>query len=115
MKKINLNEAWLVHEAPLHFGKESLGAVKAFRDGWYACTLPSDVRVPLIENGVIQDPVKAGYALDSEWIEKRSWWYTREFDGSTLDFDDDLIELVLETVDSHSDIFVNDQYIRQPL
>lgn len=111
MKKIDLNEAWLVHEAPLDWGKESLAAVKALKEGWYPVTLPADVRIPLIENGIIQDPVKSNYALDSEWIERRSWWYTKEFEGSDIDFDNDIMELVIETIDSHSDIFVNDQYV----
>jgi beta-mannosidase len=111
MKKVDLNEAWLVHEAPLHWGKESLAAVKALKEGWYPVTLPADVRIPLIENGIIQDPVKSNYALDSEWIEQRSWWYTKEFEGSNIDFDNDIIELVIETIDSHSAIFVNDQYV----
>ncbi|OBZ14978.1 beta-mannosidase [Bacillus sp. FJAT-27264] len=111
MKRFDLNEAWLVHEAPLHWERENLAAVKALKDGWYACTLPTDVRIPLIEHGIIQDPVKSDYALSSEWIEQRSWWYTKEFDGSSLDFESDIIELVIETIDSHSDIFVNGQYV----
>ncbi|MFF2091479.1 glycoside hydrolase family 2 protein [Paenibacillus sp. NPDC058174] len=111
MKIVGLNEAWQVHEAPLHWGRESLAAVKALKEGWYACTLPSDVRIPLIENGIIKDPVLSDYALESEWIEQRSWWYMKEFDGSGLDFDSDIIELVIETIDSHSDIFVNDQHV----
>jgi len=111
MKRMNLNEAWFVREAPLHWGRESLAAVKAQQEGWYACTLPTDVRVPLIEHGIIQDPVKSDYALASEWIEQRSWWYTKKFEGAELDFESDIIELVIETIDSESDIFVNDQYV----
>lgn len=111
MKRFDLNDAWLLHEAPLHWGRDSLAAVKALKEGWYPCTLPTDVRIPLIEHGIIQEPLESDHALASEWIEQRSWWYTKEFDGAGIDFDSDIIELVIETIDTNSDIFVNDQYV----
>jgi beta-mannosidase len=111
MKAMNLNIGWHVLEAPLEWGITDYPKVATHKDGWYDCNLPADVRVPLIENGVIQDPIVGENSFDSEWIEKRSWWFTKEFDADSLNLQADLVELVMDRLDSNSDIFVNDQYI----
>lgn len=111
MKKINLNNGWKLHEAPLKWGREYENQVRGLTKGWYPCNLPVDVRMPLMDAGVIQDPVLSDYCRASEWIEDRSWWFVQKFDGSALPFYDDIIELVLEGLDTRSDIFINGHFI----
>jgi len=107
----NFNDNWRLHEAPLNWDATSLGRVSSFEDGWLKCSIPADVRIPLIENGIIRDPVLADYFLESEWIEQRSWWFFREFDVEASDLSCDVLEIVLEAIDAHSDIFINGQHI----
>ena len=64
--KLDLNEGWKLYKAPM-----SCGSAEAMRiDKAYDCALPADVRMPLIENGVIRDPVLGGYCFESEGIER---------------------------------------------
>ncbi len=111
MRKVCLNKNWSMHEAPLSWNKDYLANVIAMKEGWYTCDLPADVRMPLIEQGVIKDPVIADYCRESEWIEDRSWWFVKKFDSSQVCMDDDIIEVVLEGLDTRSDIFINGHFI----
>ena len=108
MEKMNLNQGWKLHDSPLCWEKEKLEAVRVFQDGWLTCDVPADVRMPLIENGAIQDPVTADHCLESEWVEKRAWWFFKEFELSGLS--GKTLELVFEALDTKSDIFINGQY-----
>lgn len=111
MFNMDLNKNWRVHESLLSTGKEQWAYISGQKDGWYDCDLPADVRMPLIKYGVIKDPVLADYCRESEWIEKRAWWFEKEFDSSDVNMDEDIIELILEGLDSRSDILINGQYI----
>ena len=85
MKRINLNKGWWLREAPLNWGKDMAGHVSGQQHGWYKdLELPCDVHMPLIEAGVIKDPVLSDYCFEAEWIENRSWWFKRIIDGSGI-------------------------------
>jgi len=112
MKRINLNKGWWLREAPLNWGKDMAGHVSGQQHGWYKdLELPCDVHMPLIEAGVIKDPVLSDYCFEAEWIENRSWWFKRIIDGSEFDPDCDIAELVIESLDVHADIFFNGAYL----
>lgn len=111
MERMDLNRDWKLHEAPLYWNASYLPSVKRFQEDWYSCDLPADVRMPLIERGIIRDPVLADYCLESEWIEKRSWWFVKEFQCSEELYEKDVLELVMEAMDTESDVFVNGQLI----
>lgn len=111
MDILNLNKDWQLHEEPMKWSKDFFGAVMGQKEGWYDCQLPVDVRMPLLDAGVIKEPLKADYCFESEWIERRSWWFRTEFSGEKISMENDIIELVLEGLDSRSDIFINGNYI----
>lgn len=111
MNILKLNDNWRMHEAPLKWNKDFLSVVQNKQDGWYDCNLPVDVRMPLLEKGVIKEPLKADYCFESEWIEQRSWWFEKKFSGKEISLEQDIIELVLEGLDTRSDIFINGHYI----
>lgn len=111
MDRIELNKGWRMHEAPMNWNKDYYAAVNRLEEGWYSCELPVDVRMPLLEAGVIKEPLQADYCRESEWIEDRSWWFVKSFEGGLADMENDIIELVLEGLDTRSDIFINGRYI----
>lgn len=112
MKRINLNSGWSLKEAPLNYGKDMAGYVSGQTDGWYNdLKLPCDVHMPLIEAGVIKDPVLSDYCFDSEWIENHSWWFKKTIDYSEFDHNCDVAELVIESLDVHADVFFNGAYL----
>jgi len=115
---ISLEKNWELRDAPLTWGVGEAAQILSKKDsvletgtgtgtGWLKTGLPCDVHMPLIENGIIKDPVKADYCFESEWVEKRSWWFLREIDSSEFDTDCDLIELELDSLDSEADVFFN--------
>ena len=108
---MNLNNGWFMHESRLDEGQEKWGMVLSQKEGWYSCNLPADVRMPLLENGVIKEPLKADYCFESEWIAQRAWWFKKEFNSSDVNPEDDIIQLVLEGLDSRADVLINGSLI----
>lgn len=111
MQKIELNKNWRMIEAPLEWTGKDLGRVEAKKEGCYDCDLPVDVRMPLIEAGVIRDPVIGDACFESEWIEERSWWFKKTFSVDEKSLGSDLVELVMHKLDSRAEIFLNDIHI----
>lgn len=111
MNRVDLNREWRVHEAPLCWDWSFRDAVGDLEEGWLDCDLPADVRMPLLEKGLIREPLVADYCRESEWIEDRSWWFRKCFEGSLVDWEDDVVELVLEGLDTRSDVFVNGHFL----
>ena len=107
MKQMNLNENWNLCSAPLFWDITFADEVRKKEGEWMKCRLPADVRMPLMENGLIRDPVKADYCFESEWIEQKSWWFLKNFECSEADLDAEVIELVLERLDTDAAVFIN--------
>ena len=111
MNRINLNNGWNLKEAPLSWSKEYYAEVMKAEGKWYSVNLPADVHMPLIEAGEMKDPVLADYCREAEWVEDRSWWFVKHFEGADLSMENDIVELVVEGLDSRSDIFLNGHYL----
>lgn len=111
MKTVGLNDGWRMHEAPMNWDSTFQSVVAGLEEGWYELNLPADVRMPLLEQGVIKEPLVADYCRESEWIEERSWWFEKKFVVEAELLLDDVVELVLEGVDSRGDVFLNGHYI----
>ncbi|MGB8456012.1 MAG: sugar-binding domain-containing protein [Anaerocolumna sp.] len=112
MKTISLNKNWEMHEAPLKWSRNYENQVRTLVEGWHSCDLPVDVRMPLLEKGIIKDPLLSDYCRETEWIEDRSWWLIKRFNSDEVCLLDDIIELVLEGLDTRSDIFINGHYLK---
>lgn len=111
MKTLDLNQNWRLHEAPMAWTTDAVGRVLAFKDEWMPCALPCDIHTPLEAAGKIRDVTKADYCFDAEWTEHRSWWFVNEFDASEEMIASDVIELTLESLDGHADIYLNGAWI----
>ncbi|MFK7696240.1 glycosyl hydrolase 2 galactose-binding domain-containing protein [Paenibacillus sp. HJGM_3] len=77
-------------------------------DGWIAATpLPCDVRMPLLRDGVIPEPLTADQCFASEWVEQKAWWFRREFEVTADEAAHDQAILTLESLDAEADIWLN--------
>jgi beta-mannosidase len=63
--------------------------------------------MPLIKAGVIQDPVVADYSYACEWMERKSWWFRRDFEITGEELNSRSIRLVIESLDLFAHIFIN--------
>ncbi|NLZ89145.1 MAG: beta-mannosidase [Clostridiales bacterium] len=111
MSKIDLNNGWRLLEATLDWGADRLSAVRAEKEGWMDCSLPCDVHEPLQHAGRIRDVTQADYSFEAEWIERRSWWFFKTFTADQALLGSEVIELTLESLDAHADVFLNGDHI----
>ena len=109
--KISLNQGWLLRYEPLFWGPEMQGFVADKQEGWIKCELPCDVHMPLIANGIIKEPLEAQNCYECEWIEEKSWWFKKIFTANDDILKSQVVELVIESLDSEADIFLNGIHI----
>lgn len=107
MTKLDLNKKWELIYENLSWGPEMAPAVLNKTGGWLECDVPCDIHVPLIKKGIIKEPLEALNCYDCEWIEEKSWWFKKSFEVSHDLFENDAIELTLESLDAEADIFLN--------
>lgn len=109
--RVNLNNNWEMLHRPLTFTAEHVAEILRADDYIKAGNLPCDVHMPLIQEGIINDPVVADYCFDSEWIENKSWWMLSKFKVTKENLSSREGRLVIEALDLFADIFVNGVHI----
>ncbi len=112
MNLCDLRNTWQLRHEELHCDKDHYPSVICKEDGWMRVdSLPCDVHVPLIENGVIDDPVVSDNYLKCEWIESKSWWFKKEFSAGRELLQSHNSELVVEGLDVKADLFLNGYHL----
>ncbi len=107
--KVELTKNWFIKYKDLDYGADKYAEVLDEADGWMRADLPCDVHEPLIRDGIIKEPLDGLNSFDSEWIERKSWWFRNSFDVDSSLLDADVVELVMESLDIGADIFVNNR------
>lgn len=102
-----LNDGWQLRSEELFIGPEMNVQVSGRAEGWMDVNVPCDVHVPLIENGIIKEPLEQDFYKDCRWVEDKSWWFKKEFDVRQMTGEYGKIDLVFESLDSEADIFLN--------
>jgi len=107
MYKVNLNSEWGILYEDLSFGAEKMPEIAKRKEGWLQADLPCDIHMPLIENGIIEEPLEEDNCFECMWTENKSWWFKKVFsiDGQVLN--GDIAELIIESLDAEADIFLN--------
>ncbi len=112
MKSISLMKDWTLREEPLSTSPAMASLVTAKKDDWMVVpSLPCDIHVPLMEAGKIKEPTVAENSYDCEWTEKRSWWFKKTFTLKAEDISPHGVELFIEMLDIHADLFLNGVHI----
>lgn len=72
--------------------------------------VPGDVHTPLIQAGLIPEPVQGMNSLECRWMEEKEFWCKRVF---TLEKEDlaPAMRLTFEGLDTTADVFLNGQFI----
>lgn len=107
MSRISLDRNWQLRSEELELGPDMATVVLNREDGWLSADLPCDIHMPLIEKGIIKEPLEANNCLSCEWVEEKSWWFKKVFNLDEELLKGDILELTLESLDSEADIFLN--------
>lgn len=106
MKVTMLNGIWQI-------GWEEIGKGTPERAGALCrqpYSVPGDVHTPLIEAGVIPEPLYGRNSLDCRWMEDQEYWCRREFvlaEGEILP----VMRLTFEGLDCTADVYLNGHYV----
>ena len=78
---------------------------------WRAATVPGSVHTDLLAHGLIPDPFWRDNERLVQWVDKVNWEYARTFAPGDSLLARDHQELTFLGVDTHADIFLNDERI----
>ncbi|MDR0472178.1 MAG: beta-mannosidase [Treponema sp.] len=109
--KLSLNKEWKLLYRDLSTDANQVLDVFEAEDYIDAGNLPCDAHVPLIKAGIIKDPVVADYSYDCEWMERKSWWYRKDFEITPKDLASRSIRLVIESLDLFAQVFINGRFV----
>ncbi|MCL2834898.1 MAG: beta-mannosidase, partial [Treponema sp.] len=105
--KLSLNKEWKLLYRDLSAGPDQVPSILAAADFIDAGVLPCDAHVPLINAGIIKDPVTADYCHDCGWMEQKSFWYCKEFSVTAKQLKSRAARLTIESLDLYAHIFIN--------
>ena len=89
-----------------------VGPAEAIRvSQWQAATVPGDVHLDLLKNGLIEDPFYRTNAHDLRWIENADWEYRDSIRVSPQMLAEKNIDLVFEGLDTNAQVYLNDELI----
>ncbi|MGG1555929.1 glycoside hydrolase family 2 protein [Paenibacillus ferrarius] len=104
----SLNQDWRLTYEDLSVSPQQSFKIFNKQTGWFdVASLPCDIHVPLIENNVIKEPLVGEHCWDSEWTEKKSWWFAKTFDVNLDMLNEERVTLCIESLDCEADIWLN--------
>ncbi|MBQ8556133.1 MAG: hypothetical protein IJ438_09720 [Clostridia bacterium] len=72
--------------------------------------VPGDVHTPLVEAGLIQEPLYGTNSLDCRWVEEKEFWCRRTFALAESDIAPAML-LTFEGLDCTADVYLNGQHV----
>ena len=75
--------------------------------GWMNANVPCDVITPLVENGIIEEPLDKANTEDCYWIKDLSWWFYKEFNITEETLEEEKIFLNFDVLDFNAEIILN--------
>lgn len=106
MKILDLNQNWKLRYDDLKATVCPVGCAD-----WMETALPCDVHMPLLENGIIKEPLEYDNSFECEWTEHKSWWFLKEFDFEESAEEYSCAELTLDGLDAEADIYLNGRFL----
>jgi len=105
--EINLNNTWKLRPEAMWVDHNLAPQVLRKTDGWMITSLPCDVHVPLIQNGIIPEPLEGDNFQHCRWVEEMSWWFMKPFDIEEDFTAYDRVILEIEGLEAEADILLN--------
>lgn len=103
-KTLLLDGEWRMSWCPIGEGKPEAAR------GTLPYQVPGDVHTPLIEAGLIPEPLYGMNSLDCRWMEEQEFWCERTFTLSEEDLAP-VMHLTFEGLDTTADVYLNGHYV----
>lgn len=103
--KLSLSGTWLFRNASRYASRYPSG------ERSYRGSVPGTVHTDLLKNNIIPDPFFRLNEKEVQWIEDCDWAYTKEFVITDEHLRYNLAHLVLEGVDTVSDVYLNGKFL----
>jgi len=100
MGSISLDGEWLFRECR----KEEETTPSSDSGSWLKAMVPGVVHLDLLRNRKIPDPFFRMNELEVAWVEKKDWWYRKEFILNREFLNHDYVEIKFHGLDN----FCND-------
>lgn len=111
MKTIEICSGWKLHWGSTGQGEnEHLYTDEADDLNWIRATVPGDVRIDLLREGMIEEPLEGTNIREQKWIEEKEWWYKTAFEIESIPPGSGY-ELVFHGLDLESSIWLNGEKI----
>lgn len=105
-KTLRLDGEWRMSWYPI--GEGTVESVRTRASLPYQ--VPGDVHTPLIEAGLIAEPLHSMNSLDCRWVEEQEFWCERTFMLEAADLAP-VMRLTFEGLDTTADVYLNGHYI----
>lgn len=77
------------------------------KTGTITAQVPCDVITPLVENGILEEPLLKENTKDCLWVRDLSWWFIKEFTITQEMYNQEIVRLFIEMLDFNADILIN--------
>ncbi|HRR95507.1 MAG TPA: glycoside hydrolase family 2 TIM barrel-domain containing protein, partial [Candidatus Ratteibacteria bacterium] len=107
---IYLNDGWKLCWRSFRDEKDIDKLTTGSTDDWISATVPGDVHIDLLKNGIGPDFY---YGLNADlwrWVEEKDWWYRTEINTPNIQHNE-VVHIIFEGVDTFSTIFINGEKI----
>ncbi|NQS88627.1 glycoside hydrolase family 2 protein [Patescibacteria group bacterium] len=105
-----LNKGWQVQG----FEREKIEfeEIERIKEGWIASQVPGVVHLDLLREKRIADPFYSLKEKDTQWVEKKEWWYKNEFLLDESHWKKKRkVEFIFEGLDTFATIYLNGEKI----
>jgi beta-mannosidase len=106
MHTIDLTGQWEIIERPLDDGPDARPKVEK-EPAELTGAVPGDVNDALVRAGRMPEPLEGRNFEEFRWVQQRSWWFRKTFQISREVADRDQVDLLLDGLDVHADIWLN--------
>ncbi len=84
---------------------------QADQEQWFPAKVPGTVHANLLQNGLIEDPFYRLNEHDLQWVDKKDWEYRTNLKVESDQLNSDRIEAVFKGLDTHADVYINNEKI----
>ncbi len=105
-KTLSLNGIWSMHWCDIGQGMPAGASLLPS----LPYSVPGDVHTPLIEAGLIKEPLYGLNSLDCRWVEEKEFWCEKTFTIAESQLAPHML-LTFEGLDTTADVYLNGQHI----